>query len=287
VRASGSYSRGVSYAVRLTVAYDGTEFAGFQRQPDQRTVASELAAAAQRICRHEVAIRAASRTDAGVHAEGQIAAFNTERELSPERWASALNRYLPPDIAVRSAEACAVDYEPRFDARNKTYRYLFNIGTTRDPLLHTRAWHLGQRTGLRSRGPGSDGLLSIDLPAMREACTRLQGTYDFRAFRASADRRENTQRTLTRVELHENYAARANLLALEVQGDSFMMNMVRILAGTLVDVGRGRMTPDDVAKLLTDVGDRRDGGATAPAHGLTLVAVTLGRLHAEASRSAP
>jgi tRNA pseudouridine38-40 synthase len=276
----------VTHAVRLTVAYDGSGFAGFQRQPQQRTVAGEIAAAAERICLHPIVVRAASRTDSGVHAEGQIATFNTERALAPDRWCSALNRYLPPDISVRGVAACEPDYEPRFDSLNKTYRYLFHLGSTRDPLLRTRAWHLGQGTGLRSltREPGS--LLAIDLPAMREACQRMSGTHDFHAFRASADTRENTLRTLARVELLENYAGQAALLALEVNGDSFMMNMVRILAGTLVDVGRGRLSPDDITRLLSDAGARKDAGSTAPPHGLTLVAVTLGRLrlHAQASR---
>jgi tRNA pseudouridine38-40 synthase len=267
----------VSFAVRLTLAYDGTDFAGFQSQPGQRTIAGALAEAAKRVCRHAVAVRGASRTDAGVHAEGQIAAFNYERELPCSRWLLALNRYLPPDVAVRAAEPCAPDYEPRFDASDKTYRYLFHVGSTRDPMLHRFSWHLGRRGGLRVRAPGPGINVPLDLAAMRATCAQLTGTHDFRAFRAAADKRESTTRTLERLELIEHYAANPALLAFEVKGNAFMMNMVRILAGTLIEVGSGRLTPHYVAQLLSERGDRRDAGMTAPAHGLTLVQVTTGR----------
>src|SRR6185503_11330465 len=105
----------------------------------QRTVQGALAQAVERVCGHKVAVRGASRTDAGVHALGQVAAFASERELAPERWVLALNRYLPDDVAVCDAAACAPDYEPRFDAQNKTYRYLFDIGRVRKPLMRNRA----------------------------------------------------------------------------------------------------------------------------------------------------
>ncbi len=274
------------HGIRLTLAYDGSGFAGFQAQPGQRTVQGVLAAAAQRICQHEVAVRGASRTDSGVHAEGQVAVFAGERELSPRRWVLALNRYLPDDVSVRNAEPCDPDYEPRFDARDKTYRYLFHLGATRDALLHDRVWHLGRH--VRHAAPEHAGAVFgpavLDLQAMREACERLCGAHDFRAFRSAADSRVDTRRTLERVELTQGYGGRTDLLALQVVGNAFMLNMVRIIAGTLIDVGRGRLTPDDVARLLSPSGHRRAAGMTAPACGLTLVAVTLGRLRAPASR---
>ena len=273
----------MAHGVRLTVAYDGTEFSGFAAQPGQRTVQGVLAAAAERVCRRPVLVRGASRTDSGVHALGQVAAFATERELHPERWVMALNRYLPDDVAVRDAAPCPPDYEPRFDARDKTYRYVFDLGRVRQPLLHNRVWHIGKQIGRVPHGPSGEARL--DLPAMRQVCAALTGTHDFRAFRASADARENTVRTLMRLTLTEGYAGDPGLLAFEVQGNSFMMNMVRILAGTLIDVGRGKLTAAQVTALLTDQGERSRAGMTAPAHGLTLVAVNLGRLdRAPASR---
>jgi tRNA pseudouridine38-40 synthase len=270
----------VQHGVRLVVAYDGTDFAGWASQQDQRTVQGVLAAAVMRVCRHDVMVRGASRTDSGVHAEGQVAAFASTRELEPKRWRLALNRYLPADVAVREVEACEPDYEPRFDARDKTYRYVFNLAEVRDPLRRHYAWHLGRHAAKRGRRG-----LKLDLGAMRGACERLVGTHDFRAFRGAADTRGVTVRTLIRVGLEEAYSGDPALLALEVRGNAFMLNMVRIIAGTLVDVGRGRLTLDQLSALLSPRGERPGAGMTAPAHGLTLVAVNLGRLREERSSS--
>jgi tRNA pseudouridine38-40 synthase len=272
------------HGIRLTLAYDGTPFAGFQRQPDERTIQSELEGAIARIAQQPCTTRGAGRTDAGVHAEGQVVAFDTQRTLSPRRWLLALNRYLPDAIAVQAVEACPVGYNPRFDAMDKLYRYLFYLGVARAPLLHHRAWQL-PRTGpavdhaeLYARASG------LDLSGMRAAAAALVGTQDFRAFRAADDVRPNTHRTLSRVELIENFREQPNVLALEVRGSAFMKNMVRIIAGTLVAVGRGQLTPAQVAALLSADGVRSRYSETAPAHGLTLVHVSLGRLQLQASR---
>jgi tRNA pseudouridine38-40 synthase len=263
----------MTYGVRLILAYDGTDFAGFQRQPDERTVQSVLEAAIARIAQHPVAVRSAGRTDAGVHAEAQVVAFDTTRLLSPQRWRLAINRYLPSDAAVQDVAACEPLYHPRFDAIDKIYRYLFHLGPAREPLLRHRAWHL-----TRGRTRADNQAVVLDLQAMHAASALLVGTHDFRAFRASDDVRENSQRTLFRVVLTPDWHDRPTLLALEVQGSAFMKNMVRILAGTLIAVGRGRMTPADVAGLLTPGSIRSKLSETAPAHGLTLVQVRLGRL---------
>lgn len=266
----------MQHGIALTVVYDGTHFAGFAQQTAQRTVQGVLAEAAERVCRHPVTVRGASRTDSGVHALGQVVAFATTRELTPQRWLLALNRYLPDDVSIAAAETCDPEYNPRFDARDKLYRYVFHMASTRNALRRAYTWHLG-RLVPRRRG-------TLDLEAMRRVCAHLQGTHDFRAFRAAADLRENTTRTLLRVELIESFQGDADLLALEVHGSSFMLNMVRIIAGTLVDVGRGHLAPEAVLALLGETGDRRGAGQTAPAHGLTLVAITLGRLSEPASR---
>jgi len=269
----------MEYGVRLTLAYDGTNFAGFQRQPNERTVQSVLEAAVGTIAQHAVTARSAGRTDAGVHAEAQIVAFDTTRQLSSQRWRLAINRYLPADAAVQDVTLCDPLYHPRFDAIDKTYRYLFHLGAAREPLLRHRAWHL-----TRGRTRADDQSVVLDLPAMHAACALLVGTHDFRAFRAADDVRPNAQRTLFRVDLIPNWQNRPDLLALEVQGSAFMKNMVRILAGTLIAVGRGRMTPADVAGLLTSGSIRSKLSETAPAHGLTLVLVRLGRLRDLAAR---
>lgn len=257
------------HGVRLVIRYDGTSFAGYQEQPGQRTVQGVLQEAIERIAGHAVKVRGASRTDAGVHAEGQVVAFDTERVLPPERWALALNRYLPEDLAVREAVSCAEGYAPRFDSVHKTYRYLLHVGPLRDPLMRTRAWHLGRQVRSR-RGP-------LDMAAMREAAACLVGTHDFQAFRAADDERELTVRTIHALEVLERVHGDDELIAIVVNGSAFMKNMVRILTGTLVEVGLGRMTPSAVAALLQPGAERRSAGPTAPAHGLTLMSMVLGR----------
>lgn len=271
--------------VRLTLAYTGSDFAGFQRQPGMRTVQGVLEAAIEKICQAQLSVRGASRTDAGVHAEGQVVAFDTERQLTPRRWLLALNRYLPEDAAVQAAEACEPGYEPRFDAVDKTYRYLFHLGLARDPHLRARAWQLPRSGAVRDdEAEPWARACELDLDAMREACTQLLGTHDFRAFRAADDERDNTVRTLHTLELTTSYLGRPNLLALEVRGSAFMKNMVRVLAGTLIAVGRSKLTAANIASLLGPNAQRTSDMQTAPAHGLTLVRVSLGRRLAPASR---
>jgi tRNA pseudouridine38-40 synthase len=273
--------------VRLTLAYDGTAYAGFQRQPSARTIQAELEAAIARVTQSPAIARGAGRTDAGVHAEGQVVAFDTERALPARRWLLALNRYLPDDIAVQAVHECAPGYNPRYDALDKLYRYLFYLGLARSPRLRHRAWHLAR---VRGRDTGEDAELSsracrLDLAAMRETANALVGTHDFRAFRSADDARENSQRTLYSVDLLEAYQADPHVLALEVRGSAFMKNMVRVIAGTLIAVGRGRMLAEDVAALLSPAAVRSKLSETAPAHGLTLVHVSLGRQTAAQSEA--
>jgi tRNA pseudouridine38-40 synthase len=248
--------------IRLIVAYDGADFSGWQVQPEQRTVQGELERAVAAMGGHHAKVRGAGRTDAGVHAEGQVAAFDAERTIPPEGWMLGLNRELPEDVAVRGAEACAVGYDPRFDAVDKTYRYLVHMGRTRDPLVRRRAWFV--------RAP-------LDVAAMSSAAAGLVGTHDYRVFRAADDERENTVRTIHAIDVTAGFAGHAELVAIEVRGSAFLKQMVRIIAGTLVDAGRGRLSKDAVAALVGTDAAREQAGPTAPAHGLTMVRVALGR----------
>jgi tRNA pseudouridine38-40 synthase len=272
----------MEHGVRLTLAYDGTNFAGFQSQPDARTVQRVLEDALARITQHPVSIRGASRTDAGVHAEGQVAAFTTSRTLSAQRWLMAINRYLPADVAVQAAESCAPDYNPRYDAIDKTYRYLFYFGLARHPLWAPRVWHLGREVARARTREARTGQPSsaLDFAAMQRTAASLIGTHDFRAFRAADDQRPRSERTLHAVELISNFRGEPELLALDVRGNAFMKNMVRIIAGTLVAVGRGRLTPEQVRALLAPGQVRNPYSETAPPQGLTLVRMTLGRKRA-------
>jgi tRNA pseudouridine38-40 synthase len=263
--------------IRLIVAYDGAGFAGFQQQPRQRTVQGVLGEAIARMDGGEVEVRFASRTDAGVHAVGQIVAFDPTRGIEPYGWMRGLNGELPDDVAVRSAERCPRGYAPRFDATHKHYRYLVQVGAARDPLMRRSAWYLhpGMVPIARSRG-NDDVRRWLDLAAMTEAAEALTGTHDFASFQAANDPREDTVRTMSAITCSPAWHDRPDLLALDVHGTAFLKNMVRILAGTLVEVGRGRATPTDVRALLA-AKTRTEAGPTAPAHGLTLVSITLGR----------
>jgi tRNA pseudouridine38-40 synthase len=278
----------MEHGVRLTLAYDGTNFAGFQRQAEGRTIQGVLEEALARIAQHPVVIRGASRTDAGVHAEGQVAAFTTTRELEPRRWVLAINRYLPDDVAVQAATSCATDYNPRYDALDKTYRYLFYFGLARHPLWAPRVWHLGREVARARRIETRTGVATtaLDFEAMQRTAASMLGRHDFRAFRASDDVRERSERTLHSIELVRNFQSHPDLVALEVRGDAFMKNMVRVIAGTLVAVGRGRLTPDQVRALLQPGQIRNPYSETAPPQGLTLVRMTLGRKAAAQSSGA-
>lgn len=256
----------------LVVAYDGTDFHGFQRQPGQRTVQGELERAASEMAGHPVSVRGAGRTDAGVHALGQVVAFDSARLISERGWMLGLNTKLPDDIRVQHARACAPGYHPRFDSVGKRYRYLLQLGEAKNPLLRHRAWQLGK--------------WRLDVARMREAARALIGTHDFRAFRAADDERENTVRSLWAIEITEGFGGDRSLIALEFHGNAFMKNMVRILTGTLVDVGIGRLSVEAMGRLLGAEAQRSDAGQTAPPQGLTLVEVELGR-NAHEGASAP
>ena len=246
------------HGVLLTVAYDGERFSGWASQPagGVRTVHDVLAAAIASMDPGASAPRGASRTDAGVHAEGQVAAFDASRDIDPRGWVLGLDAALPDDVAVRAARQVPVGFEPRAAARGKRYRYRLLLDPVRDPLWRGRAWRVGH---------------PLDLERMARECARLEGTHDFRAFRSARDERQTTERTLRRVAL-ETEGPR--VVGIVVEGSAFMHNMVRIIAGTLVDVARGHLEEGAVTRAIAS-GERGDLGATAPANGLVLERVEL------------
>jgi tRNA pseudouridine38-40 synthase len=261
----------LAHGVCLVVAYDGTDFVGWQEQPGQRTVQGVLEAAIAAVDGQPTKVRGAGRTDSGVHAEGQVAAFDTARLLGPRNWMLALNQQLPDDVAVRAAGACAPGYNPRYDALEKLYRYVLLLGEARDPHWRGRAWHVA-----RVHTDGEAGR-RLDLDALRDGAARLVGTHDFGAFRAADDERVETVRTIHEVRVVTSFAGHPDLLAIEVRGTAFLKQMVRILVGTLLEVGRGRRRADSIDALLEPGARRASAGITAPAHGLTMVSVKLGR----------
>lgn len=247
--------------VLLTVAYDGREYAGFAPQRGVATVAGELLAAVRQLDAECSPLRAASRTDAGVHARGQRVAFDSGARVPPRGWVLGLVRHLPDAIAVVRAARVATGFQPRFAALAKTYRYLLLCERVPDPFLRGRAWRVD---GLRAREA---------VERLRDELDTAQGTHDFRAFRSSEDRRDRTVRTIAEARI-VCVSDRPLVLGLQVTGDGFLHNMVRILVGTAVDVGRGRLAAGAIRRALAS-GKRRDAGMTAPPDGLYLEHIVL------------
>jgi tRNA pseudouridine38-40 synthase len=199
-------------------------------------------------------VRGASRTDAGVHARGQLCALDPDRRIPPRGWVLGMNAHLPHDVAIRRARLVPRGFEPRASRAGKRYRYVVLRDAIRDPAVDRRAWRIDD---------------AIDLEAVRDEARALVGTHDFRAFRSSKDPRTDTVRTIMGVELREGLAGDDRLLGIEVEGTAFLHNMVRIIAGTLVDVGRKHLPSGAVGRALAS-GKRDHLGMTAPAHGLLL-----------------
>jgi len=235
--------------VLLEVAYDGTAFRGWAAQKGVRTVAETLLGAIRAIAPHASGPRGASRTDAGVHANGQLVAFDAAVDIPARGWVLGLNQHLPEDLAVRKARAVPRGFSPRFAARGKRYRYCVLVDQVRDPGSRTRAWRVSE----------------LDVPMMQREAAAALGTHDFASFRAAGDARASTVRTLTCVDV----AREGRFVVVTVEGRAFLYNMVRILVGTMVDVARWRLEEGAVARAL-QARDRCAAGMTAPAHGLVL-----------------
>jgi tRNA pseudouridine38-40 synthase len=238
---------------KMTVEYDGTDFSGWQRQENGPTVQASIEDALATMLHAPTVIRGAGRTDAGVHALGQVAHFDAEARIPPLGYQRGLNAILPRSIAIHSVVEAAPDFDARFSARGKLYRYRIWSGQTRSPMRDRYVWHLRR---------------ALDVGRMQEAANALVGRHDFAAFRASDCERKTTERTLARVSVERT----DELVTIEVAGDAFLKNMVRIIAGTLAEVGFGKRPPADVQRIL-DGKDRRQAGVTAPPQGLTLVHV--------------
>lgn len=241
--------------IRLVVEYDGTSLSGWQRQDNAPTVQQHLEEALAKLLTHEARVAGASRTDAGVHARGQVALFHTERPIPLHGIRRGLNSLLPDAIAIREATEVGEDFHPRFSATGKHYRYTLYRGENRSPRWRDRAWHHPE---------------ALDLEAMRAGASALCGEHDFSAFRAAGCSARTTVRRIESILVSEGDSE--DVLTIDVRGNAFLRNMVRIIAGTLVEVGTGRRTPAQLAEILASK-DRTRAGLTAPAHGLELVEV--------------
>jgi tRNA pseudouridine38-40 synthase len=254
--------------LKLTVAYDGTALVGWQRQAEGVSVQALLEDALARFEGAPVTVHGAGRTDAGVHALGQVASVRVTFHHDPATLLRALNAQLPPDLRILAVEEAEPGFHARFGARSKTYRYLIRNAPIAPPFERAFVWHIPQ---------------PLDVAAMQRAAAAFVGTHDFACFRSIGTDQPDTVRTVTASSIVATGegAIGADVLAVptggrlliyEVSGDGFLRHMVRAMAGTLVEVGRGWRDPAAMSELLR-AGDRAAAGATAPPHGLALVRV--------------
>jgi len=237
----------------LRIAYDGTDFVGWQVQPTGVSVQQLVEDALARILGQSVRLHSSGRTDAGVHARGMMAHFQTERDLPLSAFREGANRFLPPTVAVQEALEMPSDFHARFDACGKWYRYSIYQGPVRHPLHSRFSWQLRQ---------------PLDIPAMGRAATAFVGSHDFASFRSSSCDAKTTVREIFSIELIEE----GPLLHIDVRGGGFLKNMVRVMVGTLVEIGQGRRPEEEVTLLLKNP-DRTAAGQTAPPQGLCLMSV--------------
>ena len=242
---------------KITLAYDGGPFVGWQRQAEGTSIQGLIEDALAELDGRDVAVAGAGRTDAGVHACAQVASFTLVRDTSPDIVVRSLNGKLPPEIRVQAAEEVPASFHARFDATSKRYRYRLWNADVLNPFERAYVWHV----------PGA-----LDVAAMAEAARVVEGRHDFAAFQTVGGSGGPTVRVVTL----STIARRDNgLVTYEVEGDGFLRHMVRAIVGTLVDVGRGRHDPQWMRNIIASR-DRSQAGRTAPAHGLFLVAVGYG-----------
>ncbi|GKS58973.1 tRNA pseudouridine synthase A [Nitrospira sp.] len=238
---------------KLTVEYDGSEFAGWQRQADQPTIQAALEQALLRMSQHPTPLVGAGRTDAGVHALGQVASFRSDKSFTPEEWRRGLNALVPESICVRTVERVADDFHARYSAKGKLYEYRLLNREERTALDRTRMWHL-QRP--------------LDVTLMQEAAQFLLGRHDCSSFQGPQSDVDNRVCDIREVTVRRN----DDIFSITIYADRFLKQMVRAIVGTLVEVGLRKRSPTSMNEILA-ARDRCLAGRTAPAHGLYLVRV--------------
>lgn len=242
--------------IKMVVEYDGTDYAGFQKQPSERTIQGELEAALSRLLGTKVQVNGAGRTDAGCHAWGQVVNVDVLSDMICYKIRWSVNGILPDDVVVKTCEEVERSFDARGDAKARVYKY-FLLNRLYPSTFFGRYSHFLAR--------------KLNLIAMREAAQALVGTHDFAAF-CSTDGANGNVRTVSRVDvLHEDHITE-DLISIHVEGNAFLHNMVRIAAGTLIEVGLGNMEPERV-DLILQSRDRTQAGPTAPAKGLVLAEV--------------
>lgn len=239
--------------ILLTISYDGTAYSGWQFQENGPSIQDEVEKALQKALGTFIRITGASRTDAGVHAQGQRAHFDTDSSIPPDKYPFVLNRYLPPDIRVTKGEQVDNDFHARFRAAGKLYTYRIHNAPHPSAIFRNISAHVP---------------VQLDEKIMHEAGQQILGTHDFAAFAAAGGSAKTTVRTID----HLSVKREGTEVIIRVHGNAFLYNMVRIIAGTLIGIGQGKLQPECLGKALTSL-NRLDLGVTAPACGLELTRV--------------
>ena len=243
---------------KLTIAYDGTDYHGWQIQPGLKTVQGSLCSAAQTLLQQAVHIQGANRTDAGVHAQGQVGVIETSTSMCANDLVLGLNDHLPQDIAILQAQAVPPDFDVMRDVTQKHYRYTLCTKRVCPPRLARFCWHF----------PGA-----LDADVMHAAAQHFVGTHDFRSFAISVETQQNTVRSVSRCDVRQD--SDQHTIRIDVEGQGFLHHMVRIIVGTLVDISRGHWRTEQVIEIL-ETKNRRAAGRLVPAQGLCLERIEYG-----------
>ena len=243
--------------IKLTIEYDGKDFNGWQKQPNKLNIQGEIEKAIKQITGEEVDLTASGRTDAGVHALGQVANFKTNSELPIEKFPIALNANLKKSIVIKSAEEVEERFHSRLTCKQKTYRYVINNSKYGTAIYRNLETHIP---------------IKLDIQKMQQAVKYFEGEHDFKAFKASGTSSKSSVRTIYKAEVID---AGNERIYIELTGNGFLYNMVRIIAGTLVDVGLEKIEPEDIKEIIKSQ-KRENAGKTLPPQGLYLVRVEYG-----------
>ena len=236
--------------IRTIIAYDGTDYVGWQTQPNGVAIQEVIEQAILEVTGERSSLQGSGRTDSGVHARAQVAHFDTNARMAADKFAIALNTHLPADIRVLFSEEVDPEFHARFSAKEKQYRYFVQTGPHADVFARKYSLH---------------AYMPLDLDIMQQAAALVAGTHDFSAFMSTGREVETAVRTVTL----SRWEKQGRFLVYTVQGNGFLYNMVRILVGTIVGIGSGRIPPDSMEKALSTL-SRKDAGPTAPPHGLVL-----------------
>ena len=239
--------------IKLTIEYDGKKFGGWQKQPTKLNIQGEIEQAIKDITGEVVELTASGRTDSGVHSLGQVANFKTNSHIEIEKMAVAINSRLKKSIVIKKAEEVDENFHARYNCKGKKYRYIINNSSQGSAIYRDLECHIPQ---------------NLDVEKMKKAIKYFEGEHDFKGFRASGTSSKNSIRVIYKAEVKQE----GERIIIELTGNGFMYNMVRIISGTIVDVGLGKIKPEQIPEIIDDK-DRNKAGKTLPAHGLYLVEV--------------